>query len=197
MKTFRLFVGLTAFVFLGQHSPVGTQKTKISMIESIPVITEYLQKSGIVDRGYYWTALELNYAGDSAYYEAWLAKPDTSRGIYFRIGVTTVGEISVLPVPDTLRRVPRLLPAPQLPLQRAASLASDYIIENRLNSDSLYLNTINLILPGPHVKEPYWYLELRKWQVWSPGAQTLVIAIGDDIKIAVTMDGTVWRMGSM
>lgn len=158
---------------------------------------KYFQESKLQMRGYYWTALQISYHGDSVHYEAWFVKPDKKVGIFFGLGVTMIGNLWPLQVPKLLHRKPRMLPAPKISLQAAVSLASEYIYANSINKDTLYLESVNLILPGNEVKEPYWGIMLRKAVPLSSDPSAMIAVSGDEIWIAVSMDSVVQQMGTM
>jgi hypothetical protein len=197
MITINFFIALSLTISQVFSYYSISQDSQISMFESIKFVDKYVQESQLVEKGYYWTALQRGGSGDSVHYEAWFVKPDSNVGIYFGLGITTSGKIWQLKVPIALEQKPRMLPCPILSLQTAVSLASEYIYANALNEKNLYVETINLILPGGSVKQPYWFIELSKPEPPSRDPYTITITRGDDIDIAVQMDGTVRQMGTM
>jgi beta-galactosidase GanA len=200
MKTMtitRIIILLAFTCFNWQGFRAGSQEREISLVESIPIVEDYSRQAKLEQSGFYWTALKRAYRGDSVHYEAWFAKPDTRVGIFFGLGISTTGKVWRLDVPTSAEANPRVLPAPQLSLQSAVSLASEFIYANGLNKDTLYLESVNLILTSKQVKHPYWGLMLSKPLLRTKDGLTVITVDGSDIWIAVSMDSTVNQMGTL
>jgi hypothetical protein len=172
----------------------NAQESTISLQHVLTAAREYFSKNNLDTNRYYLTAIEKKFRVTTSvrskksrteeYYELWWVRAGKRESRYLGLKVPANGRIQRLRSSASPQRNNEYGKTPTVSLQKALRLSEAYLLKQSLTTSTQELHSASLVAAGRSPRNIYWCVRLRDRK----GME------GDDILLAVRMDGTVERL---